>query len=190
MFPPTRRVVNLYVTPELLEGLFFPSRPGVWHRTDAGLPEGALCTGRWYDYERNRFVFQFAHESFREVPEGCAIPEFRGVEMSAFCFDSPADAASIAILNGLTAQQIDREQVRLNRLATAHGEQRWKLDQDTEAEPIPSFVADREAKLLTYERAVADNRESVANKIQDKFIKDFLSIFTTDPDAPHIVKEG
>lgn len=103
----SRRVL-VRVHPGIIEGMMFASLPGVWHRTDRGLPEGAKCVGRGLDWERQLFWFVFEHESFAEVPDGEMLPEFRGVELSAFCFDSvPLSSKTTAEMERLITEQVE-----------------------------------------------------------------------------------
>lgn len=103
-----RRVVQVRVHSSVFEEMLFPSRPGVWTRTDFGLPVGAKCINRGYDWERDCFYFIFEHESFAEVPQGEFAPEFRDFQMHAFCFESPVDEKQVKQIDKLTREQIFR----------------------------------------------------------------------------------
>ncbi len=144
----SRRLVNVFVTPDIVTGLLFPSRPGVWQRTDTGLPDGAECVGKNYDYNcgHDRFVFTFSHPSFPEVPEGSPVPTFHTFSVTAFHFDSPATDKAIADLNTLTAKQIEvAERIVLQAYDThKDGREvmpRWSNEQLTEK---PDWVMETE----------------------------------------------
>ncbi len=101
-----RRIVTVPVSASIFADMLFASLPGVYHRTDTGLPKGAKCIGRGYDWERDQFWFIFEHESFAEVPDGEMAPRFYDVRLSAFCFPAPLDEKAIAELNALVAKQV------------------------------------------------------------------------------------
>jgi hypothetical protein len=172
MTPASRRLVNVYVHASIIEGLFSPSRPGVWHRTDFGLPEGAICVNKWFEYHTDRMVFTFNHESFPEVPEGERTPEFRGIETHAFCFDSPASDRNITELNRLTRAQIGRE------------ERRQKGETPTPYDEIVS-QGQTQAAPITF-KMIADARKRVA-RYKNRPQSEPEQPDDSDP-QPHIVK--
>jgi hypothetical protein len=104
----SRRAVIVRVHPSVLEKMMFASLPGMWFRTDRGLPEGAKCVGRGFDWERNVFWFTFEYESFAEVPAGAPIPPFDNIRLSVVHFISPIDVPQVAMLERLTAEQVAR----------------------------------------------------------------------------------
>lgn len=105
---PKRRIVIVRVNTEVMEHMLFTALPGVWHRTDFGLPAGAKCLGRYYDAVYDQFLFQFEHESFAEVEDSQKLPEFTNFGLSAFCFEAPIDAKQVAEMERLIAKQVER----------------------------------------------------------------------------------
>lgn len=101
----SRRYVNVCITAELVAGMCLPTFPGVWHRTDAGLPNDAKHIGTAYDHIRNMLVFTFEHESFAEVPPGEVISDFSLISLSTVYFAAPMDQPQIDMVNRLTLQQ-------------------------------------------------------------------------------------
>ncbi len=130
MTTPSRRLVNVTASACVIEGMFFPSLPGVWSRTDAGLPADARCVNKGYDWSHDQFWFTFESPQFPEVPDGAPIPYFDGLAMSHFGFANPVGAADIAVLNGLTEQQV--------KASEAVHEQGWAADGD-KPRVIPHF---------------------------------------------------
>ncbi len=106
MTTPSRRLVNVTASACVIEGMFFPSLPGVWSRTDAGLPADARCVNKGYDWSRDQFWFTFESPQFPEVPAGAPIPYFDGMSLSCFCFENPVGDKAIEQLNELTRKQI------------------------------------------------------------------------------------
>ncbi len=103
------RLVNVIIDPRILDRLFFAGPPGVYHRTDRGLPFDAELVGQSFDWSRRAFVLTYRHESFAEVPVGDQLPQFDAFGLSAICLPSPMDGATVAMLDGLVNQQIARQ---------------------------------------------------------------------------------
>ncbi len=127
---PSRRLVNVTASADVIQGMFFPSLPGVWSRTDAGLPADARCVNKGYDWSRDQFWFTFESAQFPEVPDGAPIPYFDGMSLSCFHFENPASDKAIAELNRMTAQQV--------QVSEAVHEQGWAADGD-KPRVIPHF---------------------------------------------------
>lgn len=105
------RAVRVRIDAQLLANMLFTTSPGVWWRTDRGLPPDAKCVGRGYDLERDCFWIYFEHPSFAETVDGEYLPIFDAFELSAVHFSSPIDDPQVAMINDLTAKQVERYEV-------------------------------------------------------------------------------
>lgn len=104
----SRRLVNVFVSPEVVANLFFASRPGEWVRVDRGLPVGARLLASAYDMESDQFMMRFEHPSFAEVPAGEVVPAFNAISMSSINVNQ-CDKKLLDTLRTLTKEQRERE---------------------------------------------------------------------------------
>ncbi len=171
----------VYANAELLASIFFPSRPGDWHRTDAGLPDGAKMTGCGYDFLCHRFWFAYEHPSFPEVPEGHMADAFDGVQVSAVHIDpaTGCDEKMAAVLTGLVKEQAAREESGGLR----HPLYPWLFTSNAVPVSVPHF----EAKNWNHVKMATLQKFDVKFPPLEQREADRQPL---DPDAPHIAKGG
>lgn len=102
-----RRLVRVYITPDLLANLVIGSPPGFYFRVKSGLPADAKPVGHSYDIERDQFVVMYEHESFAIVPPAYRIPEFEpyGIRIESLRLSNPVTDLEIEFLRKEVAGQ-------------------------------------------------------------------------------------
>ena len=104
-----QRLGALRVSGELMrDHLFRATTPGVWIRTESGIPHDAEFVRCYEDMERNEFVFIYRHPSFPLVRPGERTPNLDAPQLSQLHLTLPLQPDTPEFLAGLIAQQVER----------------------------------------------------------------------------------